>query len=228
MDQTEKAIAMLGGIVILLLIFIFISGNPLQQGASQEGEPAQEEGSSQTEPQGEPESKETGEQEMKKEIVVLETSKGNIEIELDRANAPITVENFLSYVNEGFYAGTVFHRVIPGFMVQGGGFTPDGIQKETHAPIKLESRNGLKNTLGTIAMARTNAPDSATSQFFINVAGNGFLDYSPGNDGYAVFGKVVSGMEVVYSIEGVQTSSKGGHGDWPVEDIRILRAYLKD
>jgi len=161
------------------------------------------------------------------EIVVLETSKGNIEIELDRANAPITVENFLSYVNEGFYDWTIFHRVIPGFMVQGGGFIQDGQQKATKDPITLESDNGLKNTLGTVAMARTMVPDSATSQFFINVADNGFLDYAPGNDGYAVFGKVVSGMEIVNAIEDVKTSSKGSNQDWPVDDVVITKAYVK-
>ena len=121
------------------------------------------------------------------EVVVLETSKGNIEITLDRGRAPVTVDNFLRYVKEGNYDGTVFHRVIDGFMIQGGGFTPDGKQKQVHEPIKLESGNGLKNLAGTVAMARTMSPDSATSQFFINLIDNGFLDYAPGNPGYAVF-----------------------------------------
>ncbi len=158
-----------------------------------------------------------------KDIVVLETSKGNIEIELDSESSPTTVANFLGYVQSGFYEGTIFHRVIPGFMVQGGGFTAEARQKETNAPIRLESNNGLKNTAGTVAMARTTAPHSATSQFFINTVDNAFLDYSPGNDGYAVFGKVVSGMDVVHEIEGVQT----GAGDWPLETIVIRNAYLK-
>jgi len=161
------------------------------------------------------------------EIVILETSKGVIEVELDRTNAPITVDNFLSYVNEGFFDGTIFHRVIPGFMVQGGGFLSDGSQKQTKAPIKLESNNGLKNVAGTIAMARTMVPDSATSQFFINVVDNAFLDYAPGNDGYAVFGKVIAGMDVVQAIEAVETSSNGENQDWPVEDVMIQKVYLK-
>ncbi len=162
-----------------------------------------------------------------KEIVVLETSKGNIEIELNREKSPVTVENFLRYVNDGFYDGTIFHRVIDGFMVQGGGFTPDSSQKQTHEPIKLESNNGLKNEIGTIAMARTSIPDSATSQFFINVADNAFLDYAPGNDGYAVFGKVVAGMDTVYQIKSAKTSSMGHYENWPVEAIVIKRAYVK-
>lgn len=162
-----------------------------------------------------------------KEIVVLETSKGNIEIELNREKSPVTVENFLRYVNEGFYEGTIFHRVIDGFMIQGGGFTPDGSQKQTREPITLESNNGLKNEIGTIAMARTSVPGSATSQFFINVADNAFLDYAPGNDGYAVFGKVVAGMDVVYQIKSARTSSMGPYENWPVEAIVIKRAYVK-
>lgn len=164
---------------------------------------------------------------MKNPIVILETSKGNIEIELDSKNAPISTENFLAYVNKGHYDGTVFHRVIPKFMVQGGGFLPNGSQKETLAPIKLESRNGLNNTRGTIAMARTNVPDSATSQFFINTQDNAFLNYKPGNDGYAVFGKVISGMEVVDEIEKVKTGSKGHNQDWPLQDVLIIKASVK-
>jgi cyclophilin family peptidyl-prolyl cis-trans isomerase len=161
--------------------------------------------------------------------VVLETSKGTSEFELYREQAPITVENFVAYVNEGFYDGTLFHRVIPGFMVQGGGFTPDGEEKDTRAPIKLESGNGLKNKKGTVAMARTMLPDSATAQFFINVADNGFLDARvPGQDGYAVFGKVLSGMDVVDGIVSAETGSRGPYDDWPVEDILIVRAYVKE
>ena len=162
-----------------------------------------------------------------KEIVVLETSKGNIEVELDREKAPATVENFVGYVKGGFYDGTIFHRVISDFMIQGGGFTPDGGQKQTKAQIKLESKNGLKNVVGTIAMARTNDPDSATSQFFINVKDNGMLDYAPGNQGYAVFGKVVSGMDVVNKIRVVKTATRDRMGDWPVEDVIIRKAYIK-
>ena len=162
-----------------------------------------------------------------KDIVVIETNKGMIEVQLNREKAPITVENFLAYVNSGFYDGTVFHRVIPSFMIQGGGFIPDGTQKPTHEPIKLESDNGLRNDVGTIAMARTSIPDSATSQFFVNVADNGFLNYAPGNDGYAVFGRVISGMDVVNSIVAVKTSSRNGNGDWPVEEVVIKKAYVK-
>lgn len=162
-----------------------------------------------------------------KEIAVLETTMGNIEIELDRAHAPKTVENFVNYVKSGFYNGTVFHRVIAGFMIQGGGFTPDGAQKKTNAPIVLESNNGLKNVIGAIAMARTNDPNSATSQFFVNAGNNDFLNYAPGNPGYAVFGKVISGMDVVGKIEAARTGSRGPYDDWPVEDVIITGAYMK-
>jgi cyclophilin family peptidyl-prolyl cis-trans isomerase len=161
------------------------------------------------------------------QIVVIETNKGNIEVELNAEKAPITVANFLRYANEGYYNGTVFHRVIPRFMIQGGGFTPDGKEKPTHEEIKLESKNGLKNVVGSIAMARTNVPDSATSQFFINLVNNSFLDYRPGNDGYAVFGNVVKGMDVVQSIGIVKTASKSYNDDWPVEDVVIKRVYVK-
>jgi len=164
---------------------------------------------------------------MKQTTVVLETSKGNIEITLNPGKAPVTVANFIQYVREGFYNGTVFHRVMPGFMVQGGGFTPDGAEKPTHAPITLESGNDLNNLIGTVAMARTSVPDSATSQFFINVANNNFLDRSPGNDGYAVFGNVTSGMNVVNAIAATPTASRGPYDNWPVQDIVILKAYVK-
>jgi len=161
------------------------------------------------------------------EIAVFETSKGNIEVELYRDKAPATVENFVRYVRAGHYDGTVFHRVIPNFMVQGGGFSASGKEKPTNAPIKLESKNGLSNKNGTLAMARTNVADSATSQFFINVKDNDFLNYAPGNPGYAVFGKVVSGMDVVMGITKVRTASRGPHDDWPVEDVVIKKAYMK-
>jgi len=170
--------------------------------------------------------KDSNEVETMAEVVIIETSMGNIEVELNREKAPITVENFLKYVDEKFYDGTVFHRVISTFMVQGGGFTSDGNQKETHAAIKLESDNGLKNDKGTIVMARTNVPDSATSQFFINVVDNAFLNNAPGNDGYAVFGKVTSGMDVVDKIKAVDTGSKP-MPDWPVENVVIEKVYVK-
>ena len=168
-----------------------------------------------------------GESPMKGSVVVIETSMGNIEVELNAEKAPVTVNNFLQYAGEGFYDGTVFHRVIPGFMVQGGGFTPDGTQKETHSQIKLESKNGLKNDVGMIAMARTSVPDSATSQFFINVANNNMLNYAPGNDGYAVFGKVISGMDIVNKIVSVKTGSRGPYDDWPVQDVVIRKVYVQ-
>ncbi|MDA3854705.1 MAG: peptidylprolyl isomerase [Candidatus Woesearchaeota archaeon] len=159
-------------------------------------------------------------------MVVLETSFGDIHIELDEINAPITTQNFLLYVNEGFYDGTIFHRVIGNFMIQGGGFLPDTTQKETKSPIVLESYNGLKNNIGTIAMARTNVPNSATSQFFINVENNSQLNFeSPQNPGYAVFGKVILGMDVVNQIRNVETTTKAQQANWPQEDVIIKRAY---
>ncbi len=159
-------------------------------------------------------------------IVLLKTNYGDIKIELYKNKAPITVENFLRYVNENSYDGTIFHRIIDGFMIQGGGFTLEGNEKETHEPIKLESNNGLKNDRGTIAMARTNVPDSATNQFFINLVDNDFLNYSPGNPGYTVFGKVVEGMDVVDKIAKVQTTIKQDMKDWPVEDVVIEKASV--
>lgn len=168
-----------------------------------------------------------------KEIAVLETSLGVIEIELDRDKAPVTVDNFVTYVEEGFYDGLVFHRVIKSFMIQGGGFQPDGTSRESNDPIRNEARNGLKNERGAIAMARTSNPDSATSQFFINTVDNPGLDYpNPDGYGYAVFGKVVEGMEVVGAIESASTGGKatpyGVMSDWPVTDIVIIRAYMKE
>jgi peptidyl-prolyl cis-trans isomerase A (cyclophilin A) len=157
--------------------------------------------------------------------VEIETSKGKIVVELDPAKAPISTKNFLTYVNEGFYAGTIFHRVIAGFMIQGGGMTADMKQKPNHPPIAIESNNGLKNTRGTVAMARTSDPNSATSQFFINTVDNGFLNYkSPSQPGYAVFGKVIEGMNVVDSIEKVKTHNVGPNGDVPIEPITIISA----
>lgn len=154
-------------------------------------------------------------------VVVMSTSKGDIKIELFKDKAPITVENFLSYVNEGFYDGTIFHRVIPNFMIQGGGFTPDFTQKPTKPPIKNEAANGLKNERGTLAMARTQVVDSATSQFFINLVDNSFLDNGARDYGYAVFGKVIDGMDVVDEIAAVNTGSRGMYGDVPQEDVVI-------
>ncbi|WP_405706065.1 peptidylprolyl isomerase [Streptomyces sp. NBC_00069] len=155
--------------------------------------------------------------------VLLSTSFGDIEIELDAAKAPISVKNFLEYVDSGFYNNTIFHRVISGFMVQGGGFTGQMQQKATKAPIHNEASNGLRNTRGTVAMARTSNPDSATSQFFFNVADNAFLD--PGRDaGYAVFGKVVAGMDVVDQIVATPTTAKNGMTDVPADPVYITSA----
>lgn len=165
-------------------------------------------------------------QDAKKPQVVLETSQGKITIELDSEKAPISAKNFLAYVESGHYDGTVFHRVIPTFMIQGGGFTPDMKQKSTKDPIVNESKNGLSNKRGTLAMARTSVPNSATSQFFINVKDNDFLDKANSRDGvgYCVFGKVVQGMDVVDKIRAVETTQKGPHGDVPVEPIVIKSA----
>lgn len=157
--------------------------------------------------------------------VLLETTKGDITLELAGDKAPETVANFLRYVDEGFYAGTVFHRVISGFMIQGGGLTADLDKKPTHDPVKNEAANGLKNTRGSIAMARTRDPHSATAQFFINHADNAFLDH-PGQDGwgYAVFGRVIDGMDVVDAIAEVPTTRSGGRGDVPAEPVIIESA----
>lgn len=161
--------------------------------------------------------------------VKLATTKGDIILELDREKAPATVDNFLNYVQDGFYDGTVFHRVIPDFMIQGGGMKPNMFEKKTRPPIKNEADNGLKNERGTVAMARTQVVDSATSQFFINLAGNDFLNHqgkTPAAYGYAVFGRVVEGMETVDSIAKVRTGKKGMHQDVPVEPILINQASV--
>ncbi|MGC9163003.1 MAG: peptidylprolyl isomerase [Thiomonas sp.] len=159
--------------------------------------------------------------------VEFTTTLGKFVVQLDPARAPKTVANFLDYVKSGFYKGTIFHRVIPGFMVQGGGFTPDMKQKPTRAPIPLESRNGLHNLRGTIAMARTADPNSATSQFFINVVDNPSLDYPrPDGYGYAVFGKVISGMDVIDKIVAVPTKDEGPFQNVPVKPVLIEDAKL--
>ncbi len=160
-------------------------------------------------------------------MIKLTTSHGDIVIELDTEKAPETCANFEQYVQDGYYDGTIFHRVIDGFMVQGGGMTVDLKEKTTRAPIKNEAKNGLKNQIGTLAMARTPDPHSASAQFFINVANNSFLDY-PGQDGwgYCVFGRVVDGMATVESIKGVATGSRKGHQDVPVDDVVIEKAEV--
>lgn len=161
--------------------------------------------------------------------VKLHTNMGDMLIELDAEKAPKTVENFLTYVKEGFYNGTIFHRVINNFMVQGGGFEADMKQKQTHTPVENEANNGLKNDRYTLAMARTADPHSATAQFFINVADNDFLNFTaptPNGWGYTVFGKIVEGTEIVDEIKKVKTGNKGFHQDVPVDDVIIETATL--
>jgi peptidyl-prolyl cis-trans isomerase A (cyclophilin A) len=154
-------------------------------------------------------------------MVIVTTSQGSFEIELDAKKAPVTVANFLQYVDASFYDGTIFHRVIPGFMIQGGGFDNTMKQKDTRAPIQNEAANGLRNEPGTIAMARTNDPNSATAQFFINLVDNEFLNHGKRDFGYAVFGRVASGMDVVKKVAAVPTGTRGGHQNVPLEPVVI-------
>ena len=164
-------------------------------------------------------------------MITLRTTMGDIAIELDFDKAPLSAANFLQYARDGFYTGTIFHRVINGFMVQGGGMDSDMQQRPTRAPIENEADNGLQNQVGTLAMARTNDPHSASSQFFINVADNQFLNHSGKNPqgwGYAVFGKVVEGMDVVDAIKAVRTGSSGFHQDVPVDTIEITETLISD
>jgi len=156
--------------------------------------------------------------------VEFATSKGTFTIELFDSEAPVTAANFKQYVTDGFFDGTIFHRVIPGFMIQGGGFTAEMQQKRTRAAIRNEADNGLKNARGTLSMARTNDPHSATSQFFVNLTDNAFLDQGPGNPGYAVFGRVVDGMDVIDAIAAVKTGRQGMHEDVPVEAVIVQSA----
>jgi cyclophilin family peptidyl-prolyl cis-trans isomerase len=166
----------------------------------------------------------------KNPIVTMETSMGTIKIELYPDKAPITVKNFIAYAKDKHYDGVIFHRVIPGFMIQGGGMEPGMREKKTKAAIKNESSNGLTNDKGTIAMARTGQPDSATAQFFINLKDNGFLNKTQAQDGvgYCVFGKVTEGMDVVDKIAGVRTGSRGGHDNVPVEDVIIKSVKVEE
>ncbi len=162
-------------------------------------------------------------------MIIFETTLGNITIELFETDAPETTANFKSYVEEGFYDGTIFHRVIDGFMIQGGGFEPGMIQKSTKAPIQNEAANGLANNRGTLAMARTMDPHSATAQFFINVANNDFLNFrseTPDGFGYCVFGRVLDGMDTVDAIRAVQTTNRAGHSDVPADDVVITKATV--
>ena len=157
-------------------------------------------------------------------MVRFETTHGDITIELFEKEAPISAENFLKYVDDGFYDGAIFHRIVPGFVIQGGGLTADMRQKQTRAPIRNEADNGLKNRRGTLSMARTNDPHSATSQFFVNLVDNAFLDPGRGGAGYAVFGHVVEGMDVVDKIAAVKTGNRAGHQDVPLEPVEVKSA----
>ncbi len=157
-------------------------------------------------------------------MIRFETNLGSFDIELNDKEAPLSAANFLAYVEAGFFDGTIFHRVIPGFMIQGGGMTAGLAQKDTRAPIQNEAKNGLKNLRGTLSMARTNDINSATSQFFVNLVDNGFLDHAPGNYGYAVFGRVTAGMDTVDKIAKVKTGRSKGHSDVPVDDVVVVAA----
>jgi cyclophilin family peptidyl-prolyl cis-trans isomerase len=157
-------------------------------------------------------------------MIRFHTSLGDFTVELFSKEAPLSAANFLRYVDEGFFDGTLFHRVIPGFMIQGGGLLPDMSNKKTHEPIQNEAANGLKNTRGTLAMARTNDIHSATSQFFVNLTDNAFLDHKPGQYGYAVFGRVTEGMDVIDRIAAAKTGRRKGHDDVPLEDVTIVSA----
>jgi len=162
-------------------------------------------------------------------VILLETTLGNITLELFDNDAPETAANFQQYVEDGFYDGTIFHRVIDGFMIQGGGFEPGMTQKETREPVKNEAANGLANNRGTIAMARTMDPHSATAQFFINVSNNDFLNFrseTPDGFGYCVFGRVYDGLETVDAIKAVETTRRAGHSDVPVDDVLIIKASV--
>jgi cyclophilin family peptidyl-prolyl cis-trans isomerase len=157
-------------------------------------------------------------------MIRFETSHGGFTVELFPKEAPVTVENFLQYVDAGFFDGTIFHRIVPGFVIQGGGLTADFANKKTRAPIGNEAKNGLKNTRGSLSMARTSDINSATSQFFVNLKDNGFLDHGPRDYGYAVFGRVTDGMEVIDKIARVGTGTRKGYQDAPLEDVVIVSA----
>ena len=188
-----------------------------------------QEGTTKTANEKENKTKTSGDKMSANPIIKMETNKGNITIELYADKAPASAENMVSYVKDAFYDGLIFHRVIPGFMIQGGGMNPDMSEKSNKASIKNEANNGLKNDRGTLAMARTNDPHSATSQFFINLKDNAFLDHSsesPQGWGYAVFGKVTEGMDIVDVIASVKTANHGGHGDVPLESVVINKMII--
>jgi cyclophilin family peptidyl-prolyl cis-trans isomerase len=209
--------------IVLFSFFFFITG-------CNANEPKTPEKSEKTTENQSTESNKTGEKMSTNPIIKLETSKGTVKIELDAEKAPNSTANFVQYVNDGFYDGLIFHRVIPNFMVQGGGMNPDMTEKGNKTPIQNEANNGLKNDRGTIAMARTNDPHSATSQFFINLKDNDFLNHtseSPAGWGYAVFGKVIEGLDVIDEIAKVKTGNHGGHGDVPLEPVAITKATVE-
>ena len=188
-----------------------------------------QEGATKSSTEKETKTKTSGDKMSANPIIKMETNKGNITIELYADKSPSSTENMLTYVKDAFYDGLIFHRVIPGFMIQGGGMNPDMSEKSNKAAIKNEANNGLKNDRGTLAMARTNDPHSATSQFFINLKDNGFLDHTsetPQGCGYAVFGKVTEGMDIVDAIVGVKTGTNKGHGDVPVEPILMNKVTI--
>jgi len=157
-------------------------------------------------------------------MIRFETSHGAFTVELFEKEAPVSAENFLKYVDDGFFDGTIFHRIVPGFVIQGGGLTAEFANKKTRAPIRNEAKNGLKNTRGSLSMARTSDVNSATSQFFVNLKDNGFLDHGPRDYGYAVFGRVTDGMDVIDRIAGVSTGTRKGYQDAPLEDVVIVSA----
>ena len=225
---------MLKRLVLLAMLAGFMAGCQSPQSSVmelieeiEEAEPVQPE--TQAVEAAEPPVQEETEQERNAMIILMKTSKGDIKLELDPEKAPKTVENFLGYVEAGHYDGTIFHRVMDGFMIQGGGFDAGMNQKSAPRTVQNEANNGLKNVVGSIAMARTAAPHSASAQFFINVNDNKFLDY-PGQDGwgYCVFGQVVEGMEVVDAIKGVRTGNAGGHQNVPVEPVTIVAVSVVD
>ncbi|HIO92625.1 MAG TPA: peptidyl-prolyl cis-trans isomerase [Leucothrix mucor] len=190
-----------------------------------------QEGATKASSEKETKTKTSGDKMSANPIIKMETNKGNITIELYADKAPLSSENMVKYVKDAFYDGLIFHRVIPGFMIQGGGMNPDMSEKSNNAAIKNEANNGLKNDRGTLAMARTNDPHSATSQFFINLKDNDFLNHSsesPQGWGYAVFGKVIEGMDIVDIIAGVKTGNNGGHSDVPLEPVVINKMTIAE
>jgi len=229
MLQQIKSFKKIGKLSLATLAMIFMSACSAENNATQNSVATQTAAAKVAAPSSATEA--TPDAATESPSVVFETSAGNFTVQLNAEAAPLTVANFLQYVENGFYNGTIFHRVISNFMIQGGGFTVDMTKKATRTPIINEADNGLKNTVGTIAMARTNAPHSATSQFFINVENNGSLNHRAKNSrgwGYAVFGEVTEGLSVVEAIKGVAVAPRAGHQHVPLEAVIIQRIYLLD